>query len=1746
MRRALRLLCLGLLLLSVPGLSHAQIEWTGNGDGTSWGDAGNWTSSSPPGAGDDVLIGATPNAAYTVTLSSARTVASLTLNSSDATLEANADLTVNGRYSHENGRFTGSGTFTVEGTLNWERERMAGSGTTIANGGASIAGGLTLDTRRLVIPTGQTAVYTGAYDFVATNGAVLEIESGATFDIQDFGNLAVGSNSSSRPTIVNRGVFKKTSRGRTRVTWVLENAGTVEADLAGSDSDRRLRFTGPVTDNGGTYRATDGALSLRPPSSVTFGSGSQLSAADTATVNLGTTANNTSVPIDVEGTLDVKGILSVGGGDHAAVTVLSTATVTNLGAGGLVVNNRGRLAVETTDPLSVGDLTLGFEGRLTMNSDLTVTGAYTQDPDPSRFASDHALTVEGAFRWEGGTMAGSGTTVAESGLELTGGFGSSSNGKLLDERRLVVPTGETAAYPGAYLTGANGATIEVESGATFDIQGQAGLSVGSNSSTRPTLLNRGTLKKTGDYSTEIGWAVENEGLVEADLPTTGSSRYLRFTGPVTDNSGTYRALNGRLAFFATAQDLTFGSGSVIRADSSGTIRFGRVSGLSADTVSARIEGTYDVEGTTRIQASNDVASVTIARGATLQDLAASNLVVKESGKLTVEPTDPLTVGDLRLGNRGRLAVSSDLTVTGTYTQDPDPSTFVSTHALTVEGLLTWEGGTMAGPDTTVAKGGLRLPGGFGSSSNGKRLIRRVLVLPSGTAGIYSGAYLSAAEDAGLHVRPDATFRIETRGGLSVGSDTASHPSLRNEGTLLATNGRSDIEWDVTNDDTLDIKGPDGHLRFLGALQSTNVIHVRSNAQLSSESDSGLVNRGTLDVDGRLLSEVPVRNDGGTVTAAGPAEFVQGTVARIPNDPDTLLHMNGGEFRGNASISGHVVNDTGIVRPGGTDAAGEIDVQGIYAQRQNGKLDIELGGTSAGSEYDLIRSDRSELAGSLRLHLIDDYVPASTHLLTPVLWTDSTRIGSFDAVEGQVRDTLLLAVEYRPTALGVYDGSLTAAPSSSASGSVRSPPNVREDRQATFSFSASTSGIATVNPSGSGAEPIHDSCPSGGGYEEYKCRLERFGISPPEPPEGESYPDLGQEDLFTENSNVDLNSDVSPSGDKVVESGACAKEKECGGGELRSEYLVGAEQMTNRQFQMCAIDIAKLSLSVVPGSDCFTLAKTIGSKVGFGYVEGDFDARAYVQAAVIDAARCASDFTPGKYVKVAAKVHEVVSAAGGIKSAVSSCQPATSALAPKTTTTRCIGSTDPNDKFGPPGVNPEQYTTRQDSLPYTVFFENKPDATAPAQEVVITDTLTTDRFDASTFSFGPVAFGDTTIFPPKDTLQFSTTVDLRPDRDIIVDLAGSLNASSGILTWTFTSVDPDSSGLGATEGFLPPNDTPPEGEGSVSYFTSLRDTVSSGTQFGRAAEIVFDNNDPIATGVWSNVLDIAPPSSQVASLDPTQNNVDFPVEWGGTDAESGVQSYSVYVSKNGDAFTEWIADTTATSATFDGTRGAQYAFYSVATDSVGRTEPMPETADATTKVAADAIPVELTEIKATLSEEGSVALTWKTASETNNAGFEVQRTSGSEGSFRRVGFVEGAGTTSEPQTYRFTDEELPYAADTLRYRLRQVDTDGSAAFTDPVVVGRSGPEELELRETFPNPARNRVTVRYALPKQDDGTGEATVHLYDVLGRRVRTVRPDAEPGRHEVQLRVQDLASGVYVLRLRAGGQTRTQRLTVVR
>ena len=198
--------------------------------------------------------------------------------------------------------------------------------------------------------------------------------------------------------------------------------------------------------------------------------------------------------------------------------------------------------------------------------------------------------------------------------------------------------------------------------------------------------------------------------------------------------------------------------------------------------------------------------------------------------------------------------------------------------------------------------------------------------------------------------------------------------------------------------------------------------------------------------------------------------------------------------------------------------------------------------------------------------------------------------------------------------------------------------------------------------------------------------------------------------------------------------------------------------------------------------------------------------------------------------------------------------------------------------------------------------------------------------------------------------------------------------------------------------------------------------------------------------------------------------------------------------------------------------------------------------------AGALPVELASFDYRLAGR-SVLLSWTTASETSNAGFDVEIASVPPGAapesaaaFRSLGFVDGAGTTSDARHYTFETGAL--TAGDYRVRLRQVDLDGTATYSPVLEISLAAPAALALEAPVPNPSREAAQLGFTVPR----SGPAAVAVYDVLGREVaRLFEGRAEAGsRYVATFDAGAQAPGIYVVRLTHGGTSRTQRITVTR
>jgi hypothetical protein len=187
-----------------------------------------------------------------------------------------------------------------------------------------------------------------------------------------------------------------------------------------------------------------------------------------------------------------------------------------------------------------------------------------------------------------------------------------------------------------------------------------------------------------------------------------------------------------------------------------------------------------------------------------------------------------------------------------------------------------------------------------------------------------------------------------------------------------------------------------------------------------------------------------------------------------------------------------------------------------------------------------------------------------------------------------------------------------------------------------------------------------------------------------------------------------------------------------------------------------------------------------------------------------------------------------------------------------------------------------------------------------------------------------------------------------------------------------------------------------------------------------------------------------------------------------------------------------------------------------------------------------LPVEVASFDA-VRDGPSVVLSWTTTSETNNAGFQVERRPTNAETWTDTGvFVEGSGTTSEQQTYRVRLDNLE--PNTYTFRLRSVDVDGTEN------VGPTAEVELPLKEAYkvspvrPNPITNRGRIDVQVREQQP----VTATLYNILGQQVRTVHdgPLTANTRHTMTVNASSLASGIYFLRVDGESFQTTRKITL--
>lgn len=176
----------------------------------------------------------------------------------------------------------------------------------------------------------------------------------------------------------------------------------------------------------------------------------------------------------------------------------------------------------------------------------------------------------------------------------------------------------------------------------------------------------------------------------------------------------------------------------------------------------------------------------------------------------------------------------------------------------------------------------------------------------------------------------------------------------------------------------------------------------------------------------------------------------------------------------------------------------------------------------------------------------------------------------------------------------------------------------------------------------------------------------------------------------------------------------------------------------------------------------------------------------------------------------------------------------------------------------------------------------------------------------------------------------------------------------------------------------------------------------------------------------------------------------------------------------------------------------------------------------------AVPVELSAFSASVSGV-DVTLNWTTATETNNRGFDIERsTSGSE--FSKVGYVAGFGTSTETHSYSFIDGSL--ANGSYTYRLKQIDYNGAFEYSNEVQVEVTVPDVFSLEQNYPNPFNPGTTIKFSLAVDS----KVTLTVFNVLGEEIANlINSNLSAGVNQINFDASNLNSGVYFYRIDAAG-----------
>jgi hypothetical protein len=186
-----------------------------------------------------------------------------------------------------------------------------------------------------------------------------------------------------------------------------------------------------------------------------------------------------------------------------------------------------------------------------------------------------------------------------------------------------------------------------------------------------------------------------------------------------------------------------------------------------------------------------------------------------------------------------------------------------------------------------------------------------------------------------------------------------------------------------------------------------------------------------------------------------------------------------------------------------------------------------------------------------------------------------------------------------------------------------------------------------------------------------------------------------------------------------------------------------------------------------------------------------------------------------------------------------------------------------------------------------------------------------------------------------------------------------------------------------------------------------------------------------------------------------------------------------------------------------------------------------------------LPVELAEFKTERKNDG-ILIEWKTASEIDNYGFELQRKL-SKKEWEKIFFAEGYGSSNSEKSYSFFDGN-PIAGK-YQYRLMQIDNDGSFEYSNIVEIDFNPIKSYKLEQNYPNPFNPTTKIGYQISQ----SGFVNLKFFDLLGNEIAVLVDEVKNlGEYSIEFAAHNIPSGVYFYQIKVNDFVSTKKMLLMK